>query len=75
VHHTRDTVHSSLPIAGFGELYRESYLNEMIAFVHALTQDLEPPVSGHDGRMPLVMGLAATKSLHEHRPVKLSEIA
>jgi hypothetical protein len=27
-----------------------------------------------DGRIPVVMGFAAKKSLAEHRPVKLSEI-
>jgi len=74
VHHARETVHSSLPYTGFTELYRESYLNEMIDFVHAIIKDLEPPITGEDGRMPLVMGLAASKSLREHRPVKLSEI-
>ncbi len=74
VHHARDAVHSSLPYAGFTELYRESYLNEMIEFVHAIQHDLPPPITGQDGRVPLVMGLAATKSLREHRPIKLSEI-
>jgi myo-inositol 2-dehydrogenase/D-chiro-inositol 1-dehydrogenase len=32
-------------------------------------------VTGVDGLQPVVMGLAATRSLREGRPVKLSEIA
>jgi myo-inositol 2-dehydrogenase/D-chiro-inositol 1-dehydrogenase len=32
------------------------------------------PVSGIDGRIPVVMGLAARKSHDEHRPVRLEEI-
>jgi len=31
-------------------------------------------VTGHDGRAPVVMGLAARKSFDEHRPVRLDEI-
>lgn len=33
-----------------------------------------PPVSVADARAPLVIGLAAWRSLHEHRPVRLSEV-
>jgi myo-inositol 2-dehydrogenase/D-chiro-inositol 1-dehydrogenase len=33
-----------------------------------------PPVTGSDGRIPVVMGLAAKKSYQENRPVKLWEI-
>jgi myo-inositol 2-dehydrogenase/D-chiro-inositol 1-dehydrogenase len=32
------------------------------------------PVSGEDGRVPVVMGLAALRSLREKRPVALAEI-
>jgi len=31
-------------------------------------------VTGIDGRIPVVMALAAKKSYEEHRPVKLKEI-
>jgi myo-inositol 2-dehydrogenase/D-chiro-inositol 1-dehydrogenase len=33
-----------------------------------------PPVTGLDGRIPVVMGHAAWKSYRENRPVKLSEV-
>jgi myo-inositol 2-dehydrogenase/D-chiro-inositol 1-dehydrogenase len=36
---------------------------------------MEPPVSGLDGRIPVVMGYAAQRSYAENRPVKLSEVA
>jgi myo-inositol 2-dehydrogenase/D-chiro-inositol 1-dehydrogenase len=36
--------------------------------------DTSPPVTGLDGRSPVVMGYAARKSHQEKRPVKLSEI-
>jgi myo-inositol 2-dehydrogenase/D-chiro-inositol 1-dehydrogenase len=38
-------------------------------------QDTDPPVTGVDGRIPVIMGRAARKSYEENRPVKLSEIA
>jgi myo-inositol 2-dehydrogenase/D-chiro-inositol 1-dehydrogenase len=33
-----------------------------------------PPVTAADGRAPLVIGLAARRSLRERRPVKVSEV-
>jgi myo-inositol 2-dehydrogenase/D-chiro-inositol 1-dehydrogenase len=36
--------------------------------------DKPTPVTGLDGRVPVVMGLAAGKSYREGRPVKLNEI-
>jgi myo-inositol 2-dehydrogenase/D-chiro-inositol 1-dehydrogenase len=71
---TRDGVRSSLPYFDFLEIYRETYLEEMRAFLRAVETGTAPPITGQDGRIPLVMGLAATRSLHEGRPVKVSEI-
>ncbi len=67
-------VHGALPLYFFLERYAESFLVEMQEFVEALRQDKTPPVTGMDGRAPVLIGLAATKSLRENRPVKLSEI-
>jgi myo-inositol 2-dehydrogenase/D-chiro-inositol 1-dehydrogenase len=67
-------VHQPLPLHFFLERYNDSYIAEMQAFVRAITNNETPPVIGIDGRIPVVMGLAATKSLRENRPVKLSEI-
>ncbi len=67
-------VHGALPLYFFLERYAESYIAEMRAFVEAVQQDQTPPVTGADGRAPVVIGLAAKKSLNENRPVKLTEI-
>ena len=71
---TRDGVGSTAPHFGFLEIYRETYVEEMRAFLRAVETGTQPPITGHDGRVPLVMGLAATRSLRESRPVRLSEI-
>lgn len=65
---------TSLPLNFFMERYAESFLAEMKAFVEAVLEDKTPPVTGVDGRVPVVMGYAAKKSYAEHRPVKLSEV-
>ena len=52
----------------------KSYVAEMKAFVDAVVNDKPSPVGGIEGRIPVVMGLAAWKSYHENRPVRLSEI-
>lgn len=67
-------VHAPLPLYFFLERYTEAYIAEMEAFIRAIQQDTPPPVTGIDGRIPVVMGLAAWKSYRENRPVKLSEI-
>jgi myo-inositol 2-dehydrogenase / D-chiro-inositol 1-dehydrogenase len=72
---TRDGVRSSLPYFDLLDIYRETYVEEMRAFLLAVESGTTPPITGKDGRIPLVMGIAATRSLHEGRPVKLSEIA
>ena len=67
-------VHGPLPLYFFLERYMDSYRIELEEFVQAVLQDKPPSVTGADGRIPVVIGLAATRSLHEHRPVKISEI-
>jgi myo-inositol 2-dehydrogenase/D-chiro-inositol 1-dehydrogenase len=42
--------------------------------VDAVRRRTPPPVTGADGRAPLVIGLAARRSLREHRPVRVTEI-
>ncbi len=67
-------VRRDLPLNFFMERYTESFLNEMNAFVSAVLENKPVPVTGHDGRMAVVVGLAARKSYDEHRPVKIEEI-
>jgi myo-inositol 2-dehydrogenase/D-chiro-inositol 1-dehydrogenase len=42
--------------------------------VDCIVNDAPPPVTGLDGRIPVVMGYAAKKSHKVKRPVKLAEI-
>ena len=75
IYSNADTVQSAKPLYFFLERYMDAYLAEMKVFIDCITQDTPPPVTGIDGRIPVVMGLAAWKSYRENRPVKLSEIA
>ena len=72
---TGQSVRRDLPLNFFMDRYTDSFANEVRAFVQAVVEDKPTPVSGMDGRIPVVMGLAARKSYDEHRPVKLSEIS
>lgn len=67
-------VHRDLPLNFFMERYTESYVNELRAFVDCIVHDTPPPVTGLDGRIPVVMGYAAKKSVAEGRPVALSKV-
>jgi myo-inositol 2-dehydrogenase/D-chiro-inositol 1-dehydrogenase len=58
----------------FLERYMESYAAEMNEFVKAVLTDKSTPVSAADSRKPVVIAMAANKSLRENRPVKISEI-
>jgi myo-inositol 2-dehydrogenase/D-chiro-inositol 1-dehydrogenase len=72
VYSNADGVHSALPLHFFLERYLDSYVIEMQEFVDAVLHDKEPPVKGEDGRIPVVMGLAAQESWQENRPVLLT---
>jgi len=51
-----------------------SYVREWEAFVAALKDGEEPPVSTRDARAPLVIGLAAWRSIREGRAVGIDEV-
>jgi myo-inositol 2-dehydrogenase / D-chiro-inositol 1-dehydrogenase len=57
----------------FLERYLPSYIREWQAFVEAVKNGTTPPVSTADARAPLVIGLAAGRSLREGRPVRIDE--
>ena len=67
-------MHGALPLFFFIERYAEAYIAEMREFVSCVLDDRDPPVGGRDGRIAVVMGHAAQKSLTEHRPVSLDEV-
>ena len=66
--------HAASPPYFFVERYKTAFLSELQAFFACIQEDTPPPVTGEDGKAPVVMGLAALKSLRENRPVLLSEI-
>ncbi len=74
VYSNSDGVHAAKPLYFFMQRYTDSFINEMKQFIEAVQQDTPTPVTGIDGRIPVVMGMAAWKSYKENRPVKLSEI-
>lgn len=58
----------------FLERYMQAYVAEVSAFIDAVVNDKAVAVSAEDGLKPVLIGLAAKKSLAENRPVKISEI-
>lgn len=70
----KDTIYRDQPLNFFMERYIDSYLEEMTQFVDAVLCGTPSPVPGIDGRIPVVMGLAAKKSYEENRPVRLAEV-
>ena len=59
----------------FLDRYIPSYVAEWEAFVDVVRNGSPSPVVANDGRAPLVIGMAALKSIAESRPVLISEIA
>lgn len=62
------------PLYFFLERYMAAYAKEIKCFIEAIEKDTDTPLGVMDGLQPVLMGLAAKKSLEEHRPVKISEI-
>ena len=58
----------------FEDRYIPSYLAEWRAFAEMMRNGGPSPVTGRDGREPLIMGLAARRSVREGRPVPTAEI-
>lgn len=69
------SVYKDLPLNFFMDRYTESFALELKSFTEAVLKKTPTPVTGIDGRIPVVMAKAARKSYDEHRPVRLEEIA
>lgn len=69
-----DGVTGEKPLFFFLERYMGSFSEEMRQFTEAVINDTEVPVGIHAGIQSVKIGLAARKSVEEHRPVKISEI-
>ena len=62
------------PLYFFLERYMQSFATEVKGFINAIENDTDTLVGVEDGLKPVLMGIAAKKSVEEHRPVKLAEI-
>jgi len=71
---TADGVTSEKPHYFFLERYKTSYIEELKAFTEAVARDEETLVTGNDGLQPVLIGLAALRSLKENRPVAVEEM-
>jgi len=71
---TNEGVCGEKPLYFFLERYMDSFANEARCFFEAIEKDTDTPIGVMDGLKPVIMGLAAQKSMAEHRPVKISEI-
>lgn len=73
-HSHATAIQSSKPVYFFLERYAEAFTAEMREFILAVLQNKPTPVTGNDGRVAVLMGYAALKSIKENRPVRLSEV-
>jgi predicted dehydrogenase len=69
----RSGVHHDMPFTT-PERLGEAFVTEMQVFVDCVRDDTVPPVTGHDARATLAVGLAATEAMHVGRPIDLVEI-
>jgi myo-inositol 2-dehydrogenase/D-chiro-inositol 1-dehydrogenase len=67
-------VHADKPLFFFLERYMGSFSEEVRQFVDAVLNDKPTPVTVEDGLPPLLIALAAKRSVEQNRPVKISEI-
>lgn len=73
IYSSENTTQDKIPLF-FLERYMGSYEVEMNYFFDCLSKNVQPLPSGEDGMMAVVVAMAASKSLKENRPVKISEI-
>ncbi len=71
---TADGVTGEKPLYFFLERYMQSFAKEVNCFIEAIEKDTDTPLGVLDGLKPVLMGIAAKKSVEEHRPVRISEI-
>jgi inositol 2-dehydrogenase len=56
------------------ERFGDAYLAQSVDFVERVIDGRDPAVDGRDARAALEIGLAATQSYHEARPVELTHV-
>jgi len=63
------------PLFFFLERYMQAFATEVMEFIEAVVNDTTVPVDAQAGLEAVLIGIAATKSAKEGRPVKIAEIA
>ena len=58
----------------FIDRFRDAYENEMRAFLRVARREEESACTARDGLEAVRVAVAATRSLREHRPVRISEV-
>ena len=58
----------------FIDRFRDAYENELRAFLRLASGEGESACRARDGLEAVRVAVAATRSLHEHRPVRISEV-
>ncbi len=53
-------------------LFKDAYLAEANAFIECIREDKEPPVTGKDGKMALILVHEGLRSILEKRPIRLA---
>jgi len=71
---TAEGVTGEKPLYFFLERYMQSFAKEVNCFIQAIEENTDTPLGVEDGLKPVLMGIAAKKSVEEHRPVKISEV-
>ena len=66
VYSCKDGVIAEKPMFFFLERYMMAYANEVNQFVEAIVNDTPTPVNANDGLQPVLIGLAAKKSVEDH---------
>ncbi|AWX14556.1 inositol 2-dehydrogenase [Mergibacter septicus] len=69
-----DGIIAEKPKYFFLERYMQSFADEISSFVDAIINDRPTLVSGDDGLQPVLIALAAQRSMQQQRPVSLNEI-
>lgn len=72
---TSTEIRRDLPLNFFMERYAESFASELQSFIASIVEDKPTPVTGVDGRIPVLMAIAALQSYKEGRPVKVSAVS
>ncbi|MFA9463593.1 MAG: inositol 2-dehydrogenase [Velocimicrobium sp.] len=71
---TADGVAGEKPLYFFLERYMESFKREVSEFTDAIENDTDVPVDIEAGLQPIIIAIAAKRSLDENRPVSISEV-